>query len=147
MILLDSVCKYYRNYNSTNYCFIKLDIYLSINSVFVRSIIKGVKWISRDMKIFCSELLEGKEKFLLCVILMNILKENDAIISDINIKGIMVVFVHEIILDIIKISLRVLMEGGAEMLIAININHQNTMLGVIVNNPLNRIMLRECIFV
>jgi len=49
---------------------------------------------------------------------------------------------HKIILDIIIISLIVLIDGGAEILIAININHQNVMLGDIIINPLKHEILR-----
>lgn len=69
--------------------------------------------------------------------------ENDAVISEDVIIGKMVNFLHMINLDMMKISLIVLIDGGAEMFIAIKINHQNAMLGVIVINPLNRVMFRE----
>lgn len=44
---------------------------------------------------------------------------------------------HKIILDIIIISLIVLIDGGAEILIAININHQKVILGDKLISPLN----------
>ncbi|GIY36575.1 hypothetical protein CDAR_575311 [Caerostris darwini] len=41
--------------------------------------------------------------------------------------------------EMTKISLATLIEGGAEILAAINKNHQNVMLGNELNNPLNEI--------
>lgn len=49
---------------------------------------------------------------------------------------------HESSLDIIMISLNVLIVGGAEMFKAININHQNVILGISVIIPLNIKMFR-----
>lgn len=95
------------------------------------------------MKIFCGVLIEGNISFLLWMILTNIIKENDAVIKDIKkIKGIVLLF-HKIILDIIIISLIVLIVGGAEMFNAININHQNTIFGINIINPLNINVFRE----
>lgn len=74
---------------------------------------------------------------------MKIVKENEAVIIDAIIIGIIVDFVHIISLDIIKISLIVLIDGGAEIFIAIKRNHHMVMLGVTINNPLNNIMFRE----
>lgn len=73
----------------------------------------------------------------------NIISENEAVIRDI-IKIIRIeLFLHEIILDIIMISLIVLIVGGAEIFRAININHQNVMFGIIMINPLNIRVFRE----
>lgn len=74
-------------------------------------------------------------------------RENNAVMNDAIIIGMIVDFVQFTNLDIIRISLIVLIDGGAEMFIAIKINHQNTMFGVIVINPLNIIMFREWIFI
>jgi len=49
---------------------------------------------------------------------------------------------HWIILFIIKISPIRFIEGGAEILIAINKNHQNIILGKILINPLKEIIFR-----
>lgn len=54
---------------------------------------------------------------------------------------------HIMILDIIKISLKVLMEGGADILIIKKRNHHMVMLGKIWINPLNREIFREWYFV
>lgn len=63
-------------------------------------------------------------------------------------KIIIIVDIFQLInLDIIKISLRVLIVGGAEMLTAININHQNMILGIISKAPLNNRIFREWYFV
>lgn len=50
---------------------------------------------------------------------------------------------HEIKLDISKISLIVLIEGGADMLVTIKMNHQKVRLGIIVIKPLMFIIFRE----
>lgn len=63
--------------------------------------------------------------------------------NEANIIGIIVDFDHIINLDIMKISLMVLIEGGAEIFIAINRNHHKVILGITVINPLNIIMFRE----
>lgn len=105
--------------------------------------IKGIKWINKDRKIFCWVWMDGIISFLLWIILINIDIENVAVISDI-INSIIIVFVLQlIILDINIISLIVLIDGGAEMLVAININHQNVMFGAIIIIPLNIIIFRE----
>lgn len=74
---------------------------------------------------------------------MKIDNENEAVIIEAIIIGRIVDFVHIINLDIMKISLIVLIEGGAEIFIAINKNHHIVMLGVMINSPLNNIMFRE----
>lgn len=81
------------------------------------------------------------------MILIKIDKENEAVIKEAIMMGIIVVFVHIINLDIMKISLIVLIEGGAEIFIAINKNHHKVILGVTIINPLNIIMFREWIFI
>lgn len=50
-------------------------------------------------------------------------------------------------LDIIKISLIVLIVGGADILIAMKINHQNVMLGDIVISPLKERIFRVWYFI
>lgn len=116
---------------------------MKINSGFMIIIIDGMKWIRREEKIFCGVCVEGNISFLLWIIDTNIISENDAVINDITkIIGIEL-FLHEIILDIIMISLTVLIVGGAEMFRAMNINHQNVMLGMMIINPLNIRVLRE----
>ena len=45
-------------------------------------------------------------------------------------------------LDIIITSLNMLIDGGAEILIAMKINHQNIKLGKELINPLNEIIFR-----
>ena len=85
--------------------------------------------------------------FLLCEILINIVRENDVVINDnMNNMNSDVLF-HEIVLDIKKISLIVLIVGGAEMLIAMNVNHQKVILGVDEIIPLNDSMFREEYFI
>lgn len=73
---------------------------------------------------------------------MNIIIEKDAVISDIlNIIIINNIF-QLINLDISKISLIVLIVGGADMLTAINKNHHIMMLGLIKISPLKCMILR-----
>lgn len=101
-----------------------------------------MKWMNNDIKIFCGELVKFKVSFLLWMILINIMRENEVVIKDIiNIINIELLlwFINP---DINRISLKVLMEGGAEILSDININHQNTMLGINENSPFNIIILR-----
>lgn len=106
-------------------------------------IIDGIKWIRREEKIFWGVCMDGNISFLLWMIDTNIISENEAVIRDI-IKIIRIeLFLHEIILDIIMISLIVLIVGGAEIFRAININHQNVMFGIIIINPLNIRVFRE----
>lgn len=87
--------------------------------------------------------IEGSISFLLWEILRNIIIENEVIIMEIKKINIIVILLNMIILDIIKISLIVLMVGGAEMLIAINKNHQNVILGEIEIKPLKVRIFRE----
>lgn len=68
---------------------------------------------------------------------MNIIRENEVVIRDIIKIIIIVELFHENILDINIISLKVLIVGGAEMFIDINMNHQNVMFGIMVHIPLN----------
>lgn len=72
----------------------------------------------------------------MCDRFKNIIIEKD--VTEIEIKkiGIIILMFQEIIEDIIMISLIVLIEGGAEILIAININHQNVILGDKIIKPL-----------
>lgn len=63
-----------------------------------------------------------------------------------NIRGIINEFLHDSILEIMKISLIVLIVGGAEILIIIKMNHQNLILGEMERIPLNKIVFREWIF-
>lgn len=81
--------------------------------------------------------------FLLWEILTYIDIENDATNIEAIIKGNNIFVFHLIILVNKKISLIVLIVGGAEMLIAININHQKLIFGDILINPLNKIMFRD----
>lgn len=69
--------------------------------------------------------------------------EKDTVVIDMIIIIIMFILFQEIILDIRKISLMVLIVGGAEILTAININHQNVMFGDILIIPLNKDIFRE----
>lgn len=103
--------------------------------------------MNRDMKVFSWVWVDGIILILLWEILIYIIIENDVVMMDI-IKIIIIVDIFQlIILDIIKISLRVLIVGGAEILTAININHQNMMLGIINKVPLNIRIFREWYFV
>lgn len=102
----------------------------------------GNAWINKDIKIFWGEWIDGSISFLLWIMLINIIRENDAVISDITNNIIIDLLFHEIMLDISIISLKVLIVGGAEMFKAINVNHQNVILGIIINNPLNIRVLR-----
>lgn len=81
--------------------------------------------------------------FLLWEMLTNNDREKDATAKDIIMIGMMVDFLQRSSLDIMKISLAVLIVGGAEMLTDMKINHQNVMLGIMVSNPLNNKMFRE----
>jgi len=49
---------------------------------------------------------------------------------------------HGIKDDIMKISLKKLIEGGAEIFIAMNINHQNIMFGLVLIIPLKEMIFR-----
>lgn len=92
--------------------------------------------------IFCGVWFEYIISFLLWIILMNIISENEVVIKDIIKIIIIELLFHNNNPDIIIISLNVLIDGGAEMFKAININHQNVRLGINVNIPFNKIMFR-----
>ena len=106
-------------------------------SNFVIIIIVGIRWMNRDRKIFWGVLIEGSIIFLLWIMLTNIINEKVAVINDIRKIMIIELLFHEISLDIIIISLIVLIVGGAEIFNAMNMNHQNVILGISVNSPLN----------
>lgn len=92
--------------------------------------------------IFCGVWMENIKSFLLWIMLINIIKENEVVIKDIIKIIIIELLFHVIRPDIIKISLKVFIEGGAEMLRAININHQNVKFGINEKIPFNIIMFR-----
>jgi len=85
----------------------------------------------------------GFKEGLLWIILMKKYKENEAVMIEANIRGIINEFLHDSILEIMKISLIVLIVGGAEILIIIKMNHQNLILGEMERIPLNKIVFRE----
>lgn len=87
--------------------------------------------------------MDGSISFLLWEMFRNIIIEKEVTIIEIKKIIIIVVLFNIIILDIMKISLIVLIVGGAEILIAININHQKVILGETEINPLKDIMFRE----
>lgn len=122
--------------------FFKLIWKINSNSGFIIMRIEGIKWINKEIKIFCGVCEDVIILFLLWIIVMNIIKEKEAVINDIiKIIKIELLF-HDKSLVIIIISLRVLIVGGAEIFKAENINHQNVMLGIRINNPLKSKMLR-----
>lgn len=116
-------------------------------SVFNKSRSNGIKWISNDKYVFWVDSNDGNILILLWEILTNIIIENDAEARDIIKIKIGVELFQKIILLIIIISLNVLIVGGAEILIAININHHKVMLGMIINIFLKSIILREWNFI
>ncbi|TDJ92016.1 hypothetical protein E1923_29300 [Klebsiella pneumoniae] len=79
---------------------------------------------------------------MLCDKFRNIIIEKDVVIIEIMKIGIIDFIFHRITLDIIIISLSVLIDGGAEILIAIKINHQKVILGIIEINPLKEEIFR-----
>lgn len=79
---------------------------------------------------------------MLCDKFRNIIIEKDVVIIEIMKIGIIDFIFHKITLDIIIISLIVLIDGGAEILIAIKINHQKVILGIIEINPLKEEIFR-----
>lgn len=104
-------------------------------------------WINNDKKVLWVVCVDGCIIFLLWDKLINIIIEKDAVINDmINIIKIEWLF-HVSKFLISKISLKVFIEGGAEILAAININHQNVILGNIINIPLNEKIFREWYFI
>lgn len=79
---------------------------------------------------------------LLWIMLINKSIENEVVISAIIIIIIIDSTFHVIKFDIRRISLIVLIDGGAEMFVAIKINHQKVMFGIIVIKPLMFIIFR-----
>lgn len=78
----------------------------------------------------------------MCDKFTNIIIEKEVTLNEIKKINIILFLFHKIILDMIEISLKVLIVGGAEILIAIKMNHQNVMLGDIEINPLKDKMFR-----
>lgn len=91
--------------------------------------------------------VDGIISFLLCEVFKNIIIENEVTLREINKIKIIVFFVHIINLDMIIISLIVLIVGGADKLIAMNINHQNVILGEVEISPLKDKIFREWYFI
>lgn len=90
----------------------------------------------------CKDCWENINSFLLWDKLRNIIIENDVTII-LEIKIIIIVYLFQkIILVIMKISLIVLIVGGADIFIAIKINHQKIMLGEMDIIPLKFIIFR-----
>lgn len=94
-------------------------------------------WINKEEYNFIVDSFDGNISFLLWDRFRNIIIEKEVVIIEIMKIGIIDLKFHKIILDIIIISLIVLIDGGAEILIAININHQKVILGDKLISPLN----------
>lgn len=116
-------------------------------SVFEIIKIDGIRWINNDNIIFCEVSREFNVSFLLWMIEINIINENEVVIKDIKKINIIELLFQNRSLVIIMTSLKVLIDGGAEMFKAINMNHQNVILGVSINIPLNKIIFRVWSFV
>lgn len=100
-------------------------------------IIRGMKWINTDRKNFDWVISIICLSGLLWIILVNnVIEKIDVINEEIINKIIIVVGCQNIILVSISNSLKILMDGGAEMLIATKINHQKDKLGKIFIIPL-----------
>lgn len=91
----------------------------------------------------CCVSYEGSNSFLLCVILINIIIENEAAIREAKNNMNIIFLFHKIVLDKRIISLRVLIVGGAEIFAAININQKKLMFGAIVIIPLKDKIFRD----
>lgn len=108
-----------------------------IISSFKDKMINGKRWINSLRKFFEYTKFIDKVSVILWATFINIKIENDAVIKlikkidKINEKS------HIIKEWNMKISLNKLIDGGAEILIAIKINHQNIKLGKDVIIPLN----------
>lgn len=108
--------------------------------------INGIECENNDNKILCGVWEEGSISFLLWEVFKNIIIENEVTLREIMKMKIIEILFRKIILDIIKISLIVLIVGGADILIIIKINHQNEIFGEIEVNPLKDKMLRVWYF-
>lgn len=115
-------------------------------SIFIKRKIKGRMWVNKDKKIFMFVCWEKNISFTLWDKFKNIIIENE--VTEIEIIKIRIIVneFHKIILDIMKISLIVLIVGGADTLIAININHQNVRFGEIDVRPLKQEIFRVWYF-
>lgn len=71
------------------------------------------------------------------MILINIIREKEAVINDIRKIKVIDLLFQKINPDIIIISLIVLIVGGAEIFKDINMNHQKVILGIRTIRPLN----------
>lgn len=120
-----------------------------MNNISVFEIIRmdGIKWINNDSMTFCGVSREFNVSFLLWIIEINIINENEVVIKDIKKMNVIELLFQNSNLVIIIISLRVLIDGGAEIFNAMNINHQNVMLGVSINIPLNKKIFRVWSFI
>lgn len=123
----------------------KLDINIIISNFIIRNN-KGIRWTNRLRKSLDWDWFDGNISDMLWAILINIKIEKDAVERDIIKMVIIIDIFHCRSLDIIIISLIILIVGGAEMLIAIKINHQNIRLGKELINPLKEIIFRVWYF-
>ena len=105
-----------------------------------------MEWENNERNIFGEDCLKNIVLGLLWVILIKREIQNDAVSKEAIIIGIIILHLHDTDLDMMEISLKVLIEGGADIFKLKKINHQKLMLGDIEINPLNKIILREWIF-
>lgn len=102
-----------------------------------------MKWDINDKKDFEEEKFINLISGLLWIMFIRRLIEKIDAIKDARIKSLIIINgSQKIILVSMNNSLIKLMEGGAEILIATKINHQNEILGNVFINPFNDIMLR-----
>lgn len=104
----------------------------------------GIKWIIRRSISFCFKLDSGLENELMwpCWVVEYIKREYVAVKNLRAPKGIIVIIETDITEVINMISLIRLIDGGAAILEAVNINHHSEMIGVTVINPFVRNILR-----
>lgn len=126
--------------------FFKL-IWNHIISNFVTNKIVGIKCIDKDIKYFDVESFSILISVLLWMREENSKMENADVIIEISDSGTAIIIFQLINPIIIKISLIRLIVGGAEILTAVNINHQNVILGKELISPLNDIIFRVWYFV
>lgn len=73
--------------------------------------------------------------------------EKEDVMNDETMMGIIIDMLKVIRAIIIMISLMRLIEGGADILVIMNKNHQKEMLGMIINSPLKEMIFRVWILV
>ena len=125
----------------------KLKYYIMNISIFEIIKTNGIRWANKHKYNLLKEFNASLELVWLCEVFKNNEIEKIEVISEIKMNGIKIKILKLIRLVRIKISPARLIDGGAEILAAMKINHQNVILGNEFHNPLKEIIFRVWCFV